>query len=173
MAYPCTSTNEDDPICLLNTGFFQLIPTAVEPKTLRGGLLSPVTLAVETTECISTEDSSPATVPTGKYWRMPLVMPSPSSRSPTSPAPRPTTSWTSSDITTSHGQKKTSPFAFGKKEKPTSGEETEKPKSPPIFSKNRATIKGHSPCTRAEVFLSRFRFHRKTWWQQWQTGCWP
>jgi len=90
---------------------------------------APVIPAVETTEPLSAEVSSPATVPTETVEAAPV-----------------TNGETAKETKV---EKKKSPFAFGKKEKTTSDEEGEKPKSPSTFSKFRATIKGKGKAPKA------------------------
>jgi hypothetical protein len=80
--------------------------------------------AVETTEPLSAEVSSPATVPTE-----------------TVEVPAATNGESKKEVKTEK-RKSSLPFAFGKKKDASSSdEETEKPKSPSAFSKLRATIK--------------------------------
>ncbi len=80
--------------------------------------------AVETTEPLSTEVSSPATVPTETVE----VAAVPNGE-------------TKKEVK-SEKRKSSLPFAFGKKKEGSgSDEEVEKPKSPSAFSKLRATIK--------------------------------
>lgn len=80
--------------------------------------------AVETTEPLSAEVASPATVPTET----------------TEVAPA--TNGETKEVKTEK-RKSSLPFGFGKKEKSaTSDEEGEKVKSPPFFSKLRQTVKG-------------------------------
>ncbi|KAK3693518.1 Pleckstrin homology domain-containing protein [Podospora appendiculata] len=86
---------------------------------------APVIPAVETTEPLSTDVSSPATVPTETVEVAPA-----------------TNGETKKEVK-SEKRKSSLPFAFGsKKDKSSSDEEGEKPKSPSAFSKLRATIKG-------------------------------
>ncbi|KAK3497268.1 pleckstrin domain-containing protein [Neurospora hispaniola] len=87
---------------------------------------APVIPAVDTTEPLSTEVNSPATVPTE-----------------TVEVPAATNGESSPKKEVKSDKRKSSlPFAFGKKEKATSDEEIEKPKSPSPFSRLRDTIKG-------------------------------
>lgn len=80
--------------------------------------------AVETTEPLSAEVASPATVPTETVEVAPA-----------------TNGETKKEVK-SEKRKSSLPFAFGKKkEASSSDEEAEKPKSPSAFSKLRATIK--------------------------------
>lgn len=80
--------------------------------------------AVETTEPLSAEVASPATVPTETVEVTPA-----------------TNGETKKEVK-SEKRKSSLPFAFGKKkEASSSDEEAEKPKSPSAFSKLRATIK--------------------------------
>ncbi|KAK4170089.1 Pleckstrin homology domain-containing protein [Cladorrhinum sp. PSN259] len=86
---------------------------------------APVIPAVETTEPLSAEVSSPATVPTETVEIAPAV------------------SNGETKEVKAEKRKSSLPFSFGKKkESTTSDEEGEKPKSPSAFSKLRATIKG-------------------------------
>ncbi|KAH7634241.1 hypothetical protein SMAC4_00211 [Sordaria macrospora] len=87
---------------------------------------APVIPAVDTTEPLSAEVNSPATVPT-ETVEVPAA---------TSGAESP-----KKEVKTDK-RKSSLPFAFGKKEKATSDEEIEKPKSPSPFSRLRDTIKG-------------------------------
>ncbi|KAF3057418.1 putative immunogenic protein [Daldinia childiae] len=84
---------------------------------------APVIPAVETSEPLSTEVASPATVPTETTDITPA---------------------TNGETKEKTEKRKSSlPFGFGKKEKAaTSDEEGEKVKSPPFFSKLRQTVKG-------------------------------
>ncbi|KAI1774686.1 Pleckstrin homology domain-containing protein [Hypoxylon cercidicola] len=85
---------------------------------------APVIPAVETSEPLSTEVASPATVPTETTEAAPA------------------TNGETKEVKTEK-RKSTLPFSFGKKEKSaTSDEEGEKVKSPPFFSKFRQTVKG-------------------------------
>ncbi|KAK3388160.1 Pleckstrin homology domain-containing protein [Sordaria brevicollis] len=87
---------------------------------------APVIPAVDTTEPLSAEVASPATVPTE-----------------TVEVPAATNGESSPKKEVKSDKRKSSlPFAFGKKEKATSDEEIEKPKSPSPFSRLRDTIKG-------------------------------
>ena len=79
--------------------------------------------AVETTEPLSAEVATPATVPTETVEAAPA-----------------TNGETKKEVK-SEKRKSSLPFAFGKKKDASSDEETEKPKSPSAFSKLRATIK--------------------------------
>lgn len=83
--------------------------------------------AVETTEPLSAEVSSPATVP---------------AETVEAAAPAAATETPKKEVK-SEKRKSSLPFAFGKKKEAGSGsdEEAEKPKSPSAFSKLRATIK--------------------------------
>jgi hypothetical protein len=86
---------------------------------------APVIPAVETTEPLSADVSSPTTVPTE------TVEATPATNGETAPKKE----------VKSDKRKSSLPFGFGgKKEKATSDEESEKPKSPSPFSKLRATI---------------------------------
>ncbi|KAK0618173.1 Pleckstrin homology domain-containing protein [Bombardia bombarda] len=93
---------------------------------------APVIPAVETTEPLSAEVSSPATVPTETVEATPA-----------------TNGETKKEVK-SEKRKSSHPFAFGKKEKASSDEEGEKPKSPSRFSKFRATIKGKGKAEKSE-----------------------
>ncbi|KAI1258468.1 hypothetical protein F5Y18DRAFT_434282 [Xylariaceae sp. FL1019] len=88
---------------------------------------APVIPAVETTEPLSAEVASPATVPTETTEVAPAI-----------------SSEVKKDVKNDK-RKSSLPFAFGKKEKAeksaTSDEEGEKPKSTPFFSKFRQTVK--------------------------------
>jgi hypothetical protein len=79
--------------------------------------------AVETSEPLSTEVSSPATVPTEAVE-----------------VPAAVNGETKKEVK-SEKRKSSLPFAFGKKKDASSDDEAEKPKSPSAFSKLRATIK--------------------------------
>ncbi|KAI0454874.1 Pleckstrin homology domain-containing protein [Xylaria acuta] len=87
---------------------------------------APVIPAVETTEPLSAEVASPATVPTETTEAAPA-----------------TNGETKKEVK-SDKRKSSLPFAFGKKEKATSDEEGEK-KSTPFFSKLRQTVKKSKP----------------------------
>ncbi|KAI1091674.1 Pleckstrin homology domain-containing protein [Rostrohypoxylon terebratum] len=82
---------------------------------------APVIPAVETTEPLSTEVSSPAAAAEG--------------------ADAPATNGETKEVKTEK-RKSSLPFGFGKKSAATSDEEGEKVKSPPFFSKLRQTVKG-------------------------------
>ncbi|KAI1759555.1 Pleckstrin homology domain-containing protein [Hypoxylon sp. FL1150] len=85
---------------------------------------APVIPAVETTEPLSAEVASPATVPTETTELAPA------------------TNGETREVKTEK-RKSSLPFGFGKKDKAaTSDEEGEKVKSPPFFSKFRQTVKG-------------------------------
>ncbi|KAK3938937.1 Pleckstrin homology domain-containing protein [Diplogelasinospora grovesii] len=89
---------------------------------------APVIPAVETTEPLSAEVSSPATAPTETVDATPAV----------------------NGEMKSDKRKSSLPFAFGKKDKPTSDEESEpRSKSPSAFSRIRATIKGNKKAEKA------------------------
>lgn len=85
---------------------------------------APVIPAVETTEPLSTDVTSPAAAP-----------------AETTEATPATNGETKKEVK-SDKRKSSLPFTFGKKEKTTSDEEGEKVKSPPFFSKLRQTVKG-------------------------------
>ncbi|KAI8951921.1 Pleckstrin homology domain-containing protein [Xylaria longipes] len=87
---------------------------------------APVIPAVETTEPLSAEVASPATVPTETTEAAPATNGEPKKE------------------VKSDKRKSSLPFAFGKKEKATSDEEGEK-KSTPFFSKLRQTVKKSKP----------------------------
>ncbi|KAK3382477.1 Pleckstrin homology domain-containing protein [Lasiosphaeria ovina] len=94
---------------------------------------APVIPAVETSEPLSAEVSSPATVPTETVEAAPA-----------------TNGETKKEVK-SDKRKSSLPFTFGKKEKVVSSdEETEKPKSPSAFSKLRATIKSKAKTEKVE-----------------------
>lgn len=98
-------------------------PAKETPATEAVAETAPVIPAVETTEPLSAEVSSPATVPTE------TVDATPASNTETKEAK-------------AEKRKSSLPFAFGKKkEGVSSDDEAEKPKSPSAFSKLRATIK--------------------------------
>ncbi|KAI1752794.1 Pleckstrin homology domain-containing protein [Xylaria castorea] len=88
---------------------------------------APVIPAVETTEPLSAEVASPATVPTETT------------------EVTPTTNGETKKEVKSDKRKSSLPFAFGKKEKATSDEEGEKKSSTPFFSKLRQTVKKSKP----------------------------
>ncbi|CAJ2500290.1 Uu.00g031430.m01.CDS01 [Anthostomella pinea] len=97
--------------------------TAIAPLDEPVAETAPVIPAVETTEPLSAEVASPATVPTETTDITPA-----------------TNGETKKEVK-SEKRKSSLPFAFGKKEKSaTSDEEGEKTKSPPFFSKFRQTI---------------------------------
>ncbi|KAI8626662.1 hypothetical protein F5Y19DRAFT_488031 [Xylariaceae sp. FL1651] len=105
-------------------------PAKEEPTTIAEAPVAetaPVIPAVETTEPLSAEVASPATVPTETTEVTPT-----------------TNSETKKDMK-SDKRKSSLPFAFGKKDKAeksaTSDEEGEKAKSTPFFSKLRQTVK--------------------------------
>ncbi|KAK0734832.1 Pleckstrin homology domain-containing protein [Lasiosphaeria miniovina] len=94
---------------------------------------APVIPAVDTSEPLSAEVSSPATVPTETVEAAPA-----------------TNGETKKEVK-SDKRKSSLPFTFGKKEKVVSSdEETEKPKSPSAFSKLRATIKSKAKAEKVE-----------------------
>ncbi|KAK3335342.1 Pleckstrin homology domain-containing protein [Cercophora scortea] len=102
-------------------------PAAEEPAAATEPVAenAPVIPAVETTEPLSTDVSAPAAVPTETVEAAPA-----------------TNGETKKEVK-SEKRKSSLPFAFGsKKDKSSSDEEGEKPKSPSAFSKLRATIKG-------------------------------
>jgi hypothetical protein len=94
---------------------------------------APVIPAVETSEPLSAEVSSPANVPTETVEAAPA-----------------TNGETKKEMK-SEKRKSSLPFAFGKKKDASSSdEEAEKPKSPSAFSKLRATIKGKGKAEKTE-----------------------
>lgn len=109
-------------------------PTEETPATTEAvAETAPVIPAVETTEPLSAEVSSPATVPTETVEVAPA------------------TNGETKKEAKNEKRKSSLPFAFGKKDKPTSdGEGESKPKSPSAFSKFRATIKGKGKGEKSE-----------------------
>ncbi|KAK4136818.1 hypothetical protein BT67DRAFT_448109 [Trichocladium antarcticum] len=109
-------------------------PTKEVPTTTEAvAETAPVIPAVETTEPLSTEVSSPATVPTETVEVAAAANGEPKKE------------------VKSEKRKSSLPFVFGKKkEGSVSDEEAEKPKSPSAFSKLRATIKGKGKAEKAE-----------------------
>jgi cell division septation protein DedD len=99
--------------------------TEEAPATEAVAETAPVIPAVETTEPLSTEVTSPAAAPAETTEAAPATNGEPKK-----------------EVT--EKRKSSLPFVgvFAKKEKATSGDEAEKPKSPSPFSKLRATIKG-------------------------------
>ncbi|KAK4155563.1 Pleckstrin homology domain-containing protein [Chaetomidium leptoderma] len=112
----------------------EVSPTKEAPTTTEAvAENAPVIPAVETSEPLSTEVSSPATVPTETVEVTPA-----------------TNGETKKEMKTEK-RKSSLPFAFGKKkEGASSDEEAEKPKSPSAFSKLRATIKGKGKTEKTE-----------------------
>ncbi|KAK3299969.1 pleckstrin domain-containing protein [Chaetomium fimeti] len=107
-------------------------PSKETPATEAVAETAPVIPAVETSEPLSAEVSSPATVPTEAVE-----------------APAAVNGETKKEVK-SEKRKSSLPFAFGKKKDASSDEEAEKPKSPSAFSKLRATIKGKGKAEKTE-----------------------